>query len=167
MTVKVEELQQLTQEGILEPVEFASWAAPIVAVLKADKSSVTICGDFKRTVNPVSKLDKYPIPKMKDLFAKLAGGELFTKLDLSQAYLQLPLDSESKQFVVINIHKGLFQYTRLLYGISSAPRIFQRVMETLLQDIPGVIVYIDDILITGATEEKHLKSLEEVLRRLD
>ena len=168
MTVKVEEeLQRLTQEGILEPVEFASWAAPIVAVLKADKSSVRICGDFKRTVNPVSKLDKYPIPKVEDLFAKLAGGELFTKLDLSQAYLQLPLDSESKQFVVINTHKGLFQYTRLPYGILSAPGIFQRVMETLLQGIPGVVVYIDDILITDATEEKHLKSLEEVLRRLD
>ena len=69
--------------------------------------------------------------------------------------------------MVINTHKGLFRYTRLPYGISSAPRIFQRVMESLLQGIPGVVVYIDDILITGATEQEHLQALEEVLSRLE
>ena len=117
--------------------------------MKQDKKHVRICGDFKQTLNPVSKLDRYPIPKVEDLFAKLAGGQKFTKLDLSQAYQQLPLDEESKQYVVINTHKGLYRYTRLPYGISSAPGIFQRVMENLLRGIPGVIVYLDDILVTG------------------
>ena len=157
-----EELQRLTNEGILEPVESASWAVPIVPALKSDKSSIQIYGDFKVTVNLAVKLDKYPIPKVDDLFAKT-----FTKLDLCQAYQQLPLDEESKSYVVINTHKGLFRYTRLPYGISSAPGIFQRVMESLLQGIPGVIVYIDDILITGATEQEHLQALEEVLSRLE
>ena len=69
--------------------------------------------------------------------------------------------------MVINTHKGLFRYTRLPYGISSAPGIFQRVMENLLQGIPSVVVYIDDILITGATEQEHLQALEEVLSRLE
>lgn len=115
----------------------------------------------------MSKLDTYPIPKVEDLFAKLAGGKTFTKLDLSQAYQQLPLDEDSRQYVVINTHKGLFRYTRLPYGISSAPGIFQRTMENLLNGIPGVQVYIDDILVTGETTEDHLRSLEEVLRRLE
>ena len=119
------------------------------------------------TVNPVSKLNRYPIPKVEDLFATLEGGATFTKLDLSQAYLQLKLDPESRKYVVINTHKGLFRYTRLPYGISSAPGIFQKVMESLLQGIPHVAVYIDDILITGASESEHLQSLEEVLRRLE
>jgi hypothetical protein len=114
------------------------------------------------TVNPVSKLDKSPIPRVEDVFATLEKGKLFTKLDLSQAYLQLPLDSE---YTVIDTHKGLFRYTRLPYGIASAPGIFQRMMESLLQGIPGVTVYIDDILISSATEEEHLKALEEVLKR--
>ena len=127
-----EELTRLTKEGIIEPVKFASWAAPIVAVLKADKSSVRICGDFRQTVNPVAKLEKYPIPKVEDLFATLSGGKTFTKLDFSQAYQQLPLDEESKSYVVINTYNGLFQYTRLPYGVSSAPGIFQWVMESLL-----------------------------------
>ena len=84
-------------------------------------------------MNSASKLDKYPIPKIEDLFATLAGGETYTKLDMSQAYQQLLLDEESKQYVVINTHKGLFRYNRLPFGISSAPGIFQRVMKNLLR----------------------------------
>ena len=74
MRDKVEkELKRLQEEGTIEPVEFSEWATPIVPVLKLD-GSVRICGDFRVTVNPVSKLDKYPIPKAKDLFAKLSRG---------------------------------------------------------------------------------------------
>ena len=69
--------------------------------------------------------------------------------------------------MVINTHRGLFRYTRLLFGIASAPRIFQRVMECVLHGISGVVVYLDDILITGETEEEHLQTLDEVLSRLD
>ena len=81
----------------------------------------------------------------------------------SQAYQQLILDDESRKFVVINTKKGLFRYTRLPYGILSAPGIFQHVMYNMLQVIQGVVTYLDDILITGATEEE---SLEEVRERL-
>ena len=105
---KVErELDRLVEEGTLEPVEHSEWAAPIVAVLKPDKQRVCICGDFKQTINKVAKLDRYPIPRVQDLFAKIGGGKTFTKLDLSQAYLQVPLDEESKKYVVINTQKGL------------------------------------------------------------
>ena len=76
------ELQHLQEEGTLEPVEMAEWAAPIVVVFKKDRSSVRICGDFRVTVNPVSKLDRYPIPKVEDLFVKLSKGKQFSKLDL-------------------------------------------------------------------------------------
>lgn len=60
------ELERLVEEGVLEPVQMAEWAAPIVPVLKADKSGVRICGDFRQTVNPVLKLDRYPIPRIED-----------------------------------------------------------------------------------------------------
>ena len=122
---KVEkELQHLQEEGTIEPVEFAKWTASIVAVLNWDRSSVRICGDFSVTVNPVSKLNRYPIPKMEDLFTRLSRGKHFSKLDLSQAYQQLPLEEDSKKYVVVNTHWGLFRYTRLPFGISSAPGIF-------------------------------------------
>ena len=72
-----EELERLQAEGTIEPVEFAEWAAPMVAVLKQDKNTVRICGDFSVTVNPVSKLDRYPIPKVEDLFARLCKESIF------------------------------------------------------------------------------------------
>ena len=140
-------------------------AAPIVPVLKSDKSSIRICGDFRVTVNKAVKLDSYPIPRVEDLFAKLSGGKRFTKLDLSQAYQQLELDEESKEYVVINTPRGLFRYNRLPFGISAAPGIFQRTLESLLQGIKNCVVYLDDILITGATNEKHLLTLDEVFSR--
>ena len=118
------------------------------------------------TINPVSKLNRYPLPKIEDLFAKLAEGKVFTKLDLTQAYQQLKLDKQSQKYVVINTHKGLFRYTRLPFGVSSAPGIFQKVMETMLGNIPGVVVYLDDILISTSTEDQHYQSLGEVLKRL-
>ena len=99
-----EELDRLTAE---EPRQFADWAAPIVPVLKGDQT-VRICGDFKQTINQASKLDKYPIPRIEDLFAGLAGGTCFSKLDLSKAYLQVPLDDEARAIAVINTHKGLY-----------------------------------------------------------
>ncbi len=91
-----EELDRLIKEGTLEPVQFADWAAPTAPVLKSDKTLVRICGDFELTVNRVSKMDCYPIPRIEDLFATLSGGKAFTKLDLNQAYQQLPLDETSK-----------------------------------------------------------------------
>ena len=135
-------------------------------MLKSDGKSLRICGDFQLTVNRASKLDRYPIPKIEDLFAALTGGKAFSKLDMSQAYQQLPLEESSKKYTVVNTHRGLFQYNRLPFGISSAPGIFQRVMESLLSGIPGVVVYLDDILVTGPTEEEHLATLDKVLQRL-
>ena len=137
----------------------------IVPVVKQDRS-VRICGDYKGTVNQVSKLDNYPIPKTEDLLATLGGGNKFTKLDMSQAYQQLELEESSKKFTTINTHKGLYQYNRLPFGVSSAPGIFQRTMENLLQGIPHVVVRIDDILVSGKDELNHLANLEKVLSRL-
>ena len=64
-----EELDNLLKEGVISPVQYADWAAPIVSILKRDRKLVRICGDFKLTVNLASKLDRYPIPKIEDLFS--------------------------------------------------------------------------------------------------
>ena len=161
-----EELDRLQKEGVIKQVQFSDWAAPIVPVTKAD-GTIRICGDYKVTVNTVSKLDHYPLPKVNDLFTAMSGGKLFTKLDLSHAYQQLLLSEDSKKYTTINTSKGLFQYERLPFGISSAPAIFQRTMESLLQDIPGVVVYIDDVLVTGSSRGEHLQNLSRVLSRLE
>ena len=77
------------------------------------------------------------------MFATLAGGKIFTKLDLARAYLQVLLDERSK-CCAINTHQGLCKYNQLPFQISPAPAMFQKLMDTVLQGIPGVICYIDD-----------------------
>ena len=86
---------------------------------------------------------------------------------MNHAYHQLLLDEPSKKLVVINTPRGLFQYNGLLFGIASTPGIFQRVMDSLLQGIPGVVVYLDDILVTGPSDREHLVSLKEVFTQLE
>ena len=81
---------------------------------------------------PVLLTDTYPLPRSEDLFAALAGGKIFSKLDLKNAYLQIPLDEASKKYTTINTPKGLFQYERLPFGVSSAPSLFQRTIDNLL-----------------------------------
>ena len=102
----------------------------------------------------------------QDIFASLAGGKVFSKLDLAHAYQQLRLDADSHQYVTINTHKGLFRYTRPPFGVSTAPAIFQRMMEAIFRELPHVNIYLEDILITGESEAKHLQNLSAVLGRL-
>ena len=115
-----QELDRLERDGVLERTHYSEWAAPIVAVPKSD-GKIRLCGDYKVTVNPVLDVDQYPLPKPDDIFATLSGGQHFTPLDLTHAYNQLLLDEESRKFVTVNTHKGLYQYTRLPFGIASAP----------------------------------------------
>jgi hypothetical protein len=124
------DLERLLAQGIIEPVQFSEWAARS-SVIKND-GSVRICGNYKITVSQVATHDKYPLPLIDDLSAS-AG---FTELDLSHLHQQIELDEESRQYVTISIHKGLFRYNSLPFGVASAPSIFQRTMENLLQGIP-------------------------------
>ena len=97
----------------------------MVLVVKSD-GSIRICGDYSVIVNAVSRLENYPLPRVEDLFTAMTGGKLFSKLDLTQAYQQLLLAEDSKKYTTNKSTKGLFQYQRLPFGISSAPAIFKR-----------------------------------------
>ena len=160
-----QELDRLVDKGVLERVDSSPWATPIVVVPKKT-GGLRICGDYKLTVNPSLDVDTHPLPRSDELFASLAGGRVFTKIDLANAYQQMLLEEESRAFVTINTHKGLFRYTRLPFGIASAPAIFQRAMDTVLAGIPHTACYIDDIIITGKSEAEHMENLREVLKRL-
>ena len=99
-------------------------------MIKED-STILIFGDYKQTINQVAKLDNYPIPKIEDLYATLREGVEFTKLDLIQAYQRVELDKDTEAKTFISTHKGLFKYKRHPHGISSAPGIYQRTIESL------------------------------------
>lgn len=99
-------MDSLEQQGILEKVEHSSWPTPVVLLPKPDKI-VKLCDDHKVTINPWVKQEGYPLPTVQDLFSTLAGGKLFTKLDLKQVYQQLEVDESLQEYLMINAHKGL------------------------------------------------------------
>lgn len=164
---KVEtELDRLVDLGILVPINHSQYATPIVPVLK-ENGKVRIAGDFSVTLNKDLVIDKYPLPRIEEVFAKLGGGEHYSKIDLKNAYNQILLSEASQELTTINTSKGLFKYTRLVYGLANAPAIFQKAMETLLAGIDGVSCWLDDICITGPDKTTHLSRLRDVLCRLN
>ena len=163
-----EALDKLVQDGVIEPVTSSRFAAPIVPVRKAN-GKIRICGDYRLTANKAAILEVYPLPIPDQIFTSLVGGTKFSKLDMSQAYQQCPLDDSSKEITTINTPRGLFRYNRLCFGIASAPAIFQRTMDTLLKGIDGVMVFLDALLISGPRQYQAVQDarVNAVLQRLE
>ncbi|XP_055633379.1 uncharacterized protein K02A2.6-like [Toxorhynchites rutilus septentrionalis] len=137
MEVVVEdELKRLEHLGIITPVTYADWAAPIV----------------------VLQSNSYPLPLPEDIFNRMANCTIFSHIDLSNAYLQVPVDEESRKLININTHKGLYRFNRLSPGIKSAPGAFQQIMDTMLSGIECTSPYLDDILIGGRNAEEHRRN---------
>ncbi|XP_018325433.1 uncharacterized protein LOC108737207 [Agrilus planipennis] len=97
----------------------------------------------------------------------LVEGEIFCLLDMDQAYLQAPLSPESQEMTKINTPFGSFKWLRMPFGIASGPSEFQEIITTILANIQNIFIYLDDILLWGSTRETCLKTLEEVLARLE
>ena len=165
VTARLQVKEDAVPKFLIEKTNYSEWAIPVVPIPK-DDSTIRLCGDFKVTINPVLEVDQQPVPRVEDLFATLAGGQKFTKLDLSHAYQQVLLEPESRKFVTISTPRGFYQYHRLPFGVASAPAVLQQTMERVLQGIPHVVVYIDDILLTGRDDHEHLETLKCVLGRL-
>lgn len=159
------ELDRLIQLGILKPTQHSEYASPIVPVLKKD-GGLRLCADYSVTLNKQLIVDKYPLPTINELFSKLNGGVQFSKIDLSMAYNQFQLSESSQTLTTINTHRGLYKFTRLVFGLSSAPAIFQRAIECVFSGLEGVVCFLDDVLITGINQSQHKQRLRAVLRRL-
>ena len=161
-----ETIDKMVTDKILTPVDHSQFASPIVPVLKPD-STVRICGDYKSNLNINLETKQYPLPKVDECFHPMRGGKQFSKLDIRQAYNHLALREADKKLTTINTTKGLFIWNRLPYGVSSATAIFQQTMDSVLRGCKGTVCRVDDILVTGQTEEEHMDNLEEVIRRLE
>ena len=167
MIAKIEDdLRRLQKLRVIEPVETAEFGATSIVPVPKPNGAVRICGDFKVTTNTYADMQHYPLPHFEELRAALAGGKIFSKVDLADAHLQLEVDSESRKYLVLSTQKGLFRFTRLPFGFYGAPAIFQSAIDSILQGLPGVVAYLDDILVTGTTEAEHLDRLRALFTRL-
>ena len=160
------ELQRLQDQGIIKPVSNSKYASPVVWVKKRD-GTLRMCADFKVHLNRSIESDAYPMPAIETIFAGMSDAKVFAKLDLKDAYWQIPLDLRSRELCTINTSKGLFHMMRLPKGLKNSAAIFQRVMETILKNIPGVKIYQDDILIHAPSSDSLAKRVSSVFKRLE
>ncbi|KAL6419162.1 hypothetical protein ACFW04_014039 [Cataglyphis niger] len=137
LTLLEKELDKLVQIGILTKVKKSEWATPIVPILKAN-GTIRVCGD------PLH----YPQLIQDELFVKLTGGVKFSKIDLRQACLQLEIHPKDSKLLTLNTHRGFYTVNRLMY------------------DIPGMAIFLDNIVITARSDCEYLRRLHTVLERL-
>lgn len=157
-----EKLKTAQKLGIIEKVNEPSvWISPIVIAHKPS-GDIRICVDMRRA-NEAIRRENYPIPTFDSFMTKLKNAKHFSRLDLKDAYHQLELDADSRHITTFITHKGLFRYVRLMFGVSSAPEIFQKIMEMILAGCENCANFLDEIIIFGSTENEHDESLKKVL----
>uniref|UniRef100_A0A0A9X504 RNA-directed DNA polymerase n=2 Tax=Lygus hesperus TaxID=30085 RepID=A0A0A9X504_LYGHE len=159
------ELEKLENLGVISKIETSQWGTPLVPVLKPD-NTVRVCSDYKVTLNKYLEDVEHPVPRIEDIFNKLQGGQLFSKLDFSHAYNQLEVDEETSIMLAWSTHKGIFKVNRLPFGTKPACQIFQREVDKTLQGCEGVACLLDDIVITGRSMDEHVHNLRTVLVKL-
>jgi hypothetical protein len=165
LRIAKEHFRKLEKQGIVYRGESA-WASPLHMVPKKDAADPwRPCGDY-RGVNKQTLPDRYPMPNIADITDDLCGCQVFTKLDLISAYHQIPVAPEDQCKTAIATPFGLFLYRRMPFGLRNAAQSFQRLIDTVLQDLPFAKAYMDDILVASRTHEEHLQHLEEVFCRL-
>lgn len=154
------------KDGVIRPSN-SPWSSPVVVVPKKD-GSWRMCIDL-RGVNKITKKDVYPLPNLEDTLASLNGAMYFSSLDLNQGYMQIKLTESSIPKTAFITPDGLYEFTRMPFGLCNAPATFQRIMDITLSGLKWnqCLVYLDDIVIYGNTLEEHNKHLVNVLQRIE
>ena len=157
------ELDELSKMGVIRPSK-SPFASPAFTVPKPE-GAVRLVVDYKE-INKVTRRDHFPLPTAVEMLDQLREQRIFSKLDLRKGYHQIAMDPESIKYTSFTVPQGQFEYTRLPFGLSTAPASFQRALTNFIGDIPGIFIYLDDILIASPDENTHSQSLTELLRRL-
>ena len=159
------EVDKMLKAGVIES-STSPWASPVVLVKKSD-GTPRFCVDYRK-VNAITETDAYPLPRIDDTLDALAGSCVFSTLDLTSGFHQIPLKPEDREITAFTTQYGLWQFTRMPFGLKNNPAIFQRVMNAVMAGISYlfVLVYIDDCIIFSKNFSEHLNHLRAVLERL-
>jgi hypothetical protein len=159
------QIDELLEKGYIRP-STSPWATPALFVEKKDGTK-RMCIDY-RALNEVSIKNKYPLPRIEDLFDQLRGASVFSKIDLGSCYHQLriwPSDIPKTSFIA---KYGLYEYTVMSFGLTNVPAFFMYLMNSVFMDYldKSVVVFTNDILVYSQNEEEHEEHLRMVLQRL-
>ncbi|GJZ11181.1 putative reverse transcriptase domain-containing protein [Tanacetum coccineum] len=167
LTVKSdkEQLQELLEKGFIRPSS-SPWGAPVLFVKKKD-GSFRMCIDY-RELNKLTVKNRYPLPRIDDLFDQLQGSSVYSKIDLRSGYHQLRIKEEDIPITAFRTRYGHFEFQVMPFGLTNAPAVFMDLMNRVCKPYLDkfVIVFIDDILVYSKDEEEHGKHLKIILELL-
>ena len=158
-------VNDMLAQGIIRP-SVSSWASPVTLVPKSD-GTPRFCIDYRK-LNAVTTPDCYPLPLIADVCDLIGLSKIFSTLDLKAGYWQIEMDELAIPKTAFRCHRGLFEFLRLPFGLRNGPAAFQRIMDTVLQDLIGKVcmVYLDDIVIYSENQEEHIRHVQLVFERL-
>ena len=159
----------MEQLGVIEKVKASSltqWTNPLHLVRKPNNRGWRVCGDF-RLLNSKTKRDNYPLPILRSFTHKIKGAKIFSKLDLQSAFHHLPIHPDDvDKTCVLSPWGGAYVFKRLAFGLSNGPSSWQKYVDSILGDIDGLFIYLDDVLLCAKDEEQHMSLLNKVFKRL-
>ena len=157
----------MTKLGVISKVETPTeWCAGMVVVPKKSSGSIRICVDL-RPLNENVMRENFPLPKVDEILAQLAGARVFSKLDANMGFWQIPLSPECRSLTTFITPLGRFHFNKLPFGVSCASELFQRRMAVILEGLEGVLCLVDDVLVFGSDQQEHDRRLRVVLERLN
>lgn len=154
------EIDRLVDAKIYEPVDSSDWATPLVVVQKSNKT-VRLVGDYSVTLNNCIVHEDYPIPNVEEILYDFGCCKNYSKFDIREAYMHMPVSEETAKLLTVNTPRGLFKVNRMNYGIQSAPAKWQRYVETILKPVAGCRSFYDDIKISSENDHEHLKRVKQ------
>ena len=160
-------IQQLHSMGVIEE-SVSPWSSPIVLVRKKT-GDLRMCVDYRK-LNAKTIRDSYRIPTIEELIDTLSGAKWFATLDLSSGYHQVEIEETDREKTAFTAGPlGFWQYTRMPFGLTNAPALFQRLMERVLSGVhlKTALVYLDDIVVFGASISELKEKLEEVFKKIE
>jgi len=158
------QIKEALEKGWIEP-STSAFGAPILFVKKKDGVGMRMCCDY-RALNKLTVKQVSQLPRIDDLLDQLHGVKVLSAIDLQSGYHQLAITPEDRQKTAFRTPFGLYQWKVIPFGLTNAPTHFARAMNTVLGDLPFVLVYLDDILVFSKSPEEHESHLEIVLSRL-
>ena len=160
------ELRRLEENGVIKKVNYSEWASPTVYVKKKN-NKIRVCADFSTVLNECPRDHTYLLPTPEEIFSKLNEGKVVSKIDLSEAYLQVKVEEECTKYLTIHTRRSLYRLRRLPFGLKVAPSLFQQIMDTMLSGLEYAMAYLDDILIKSENFEEHKSHAREVFKRIE
>ncbi len=159
-------VQKMLKQGVVRP-STSAWASPLVLVFKKDSKTVRPCVDYRK-VNALTQKDAFPLPRTQDCLDTLAGAESYSTLDLASAFHQVAMNEADIPKTAFITRCGLYEFTKMPFGLTGATATFQRLMELALNGLQWntCLIFVDDVIVFGKTFEEHLARLSQVLKRI-